>query len=287
MPVVFFILLTVLISCSQGPGEPGKVIEISSSSPGRFCFFGDAGTGKRGQAKIAKLLIKEKCDAYFYLGDIIYPSGIEGPEDPAVDKLFMDHYGPILKKSPMIIMMGNHDYKGNMRAWIEVAKKHENLIYPAPYFRLNYNDLCFLILNTTDRKFAQANWLSGLDLKACEGVVLLGHHPLKSSGKHKNPYFPLNIFLKYAASKAQVYISGHDHQLSYEGVAGGVHQFISGAGGQLRGLDESLPVWGKSQLGYLTYSVDNKNFTFWGLQDDGSKQKLFEKKIDLGALAKD
>lgn len=282
--IIFFVLLA-FVSCSKGPGEPGKNLEISSTKPGKFCFFGDGGTGSKGQQEVANLLVEEDCDIYFYLGDLIYPSGIKSSDDPQLKELFFGPYGPIIAKRPLVVMMGNHDYQGDMDAWVELAARNKNLIYPGHYFRLNYNHLCFLALNTTNDKFAQANWLSGLELESCQGVILLGHHPLKSSGKHAKPYFPLSIFLKYAASKADVFISGHDHHLSYEGKVGGTHQFVSGAAGQLRKLDESIPVWGKSQLGYLTYDVDRFLFTFWGLGKGGEKEKLFAQKIPLGALA--
>lgn len=283
---IFFVLMTAF-SCSKGPGEPGKLIEIPSSDQAKYCFFGDGGTGSDGQLMVAKLLAREKCDIYFYLGDLVYPSGIQSAQDPDLEKLFFAPYQELLQSAPLVIMMGNHDYKGDMDAWIEIASKHKNLVYPGHYFQIISNDICFLVLNTTDQKFIQADWLSGIDVSACDQTLLLGHHPLKSSGKHLKPYFPLNIFLEYAASKADVFVSGHDHHLSYEGRVGEVHQFVSGAAGQLRALDASIPVWGKSQLGYLTYEPAKGAFTFWGARPDGSREKLYTKKIERAALAND
>lgn len=263
------------------------MVELRFEEETKLCFFGDAGTGNDNQKAVAKLLLEEKCQAYFYLGDLIYPSGIESKDDPELKKRFWDVYEPLLKNNHMFLMMGNHDYKGNMDTWIDVAKENKNLHYPSHYYLVKINNMCLPVMNTTSGKFSQLIWLSKLKLEDCEIVALTGHHPLKSSGKHKSPYFPLNIFLKYAVSKAQVYIAGHDHHLSYEGIVNGVHQFVSGAAGQLRTLDQELPVWGKSQLGYLTMvsQEDSYNFQFWGLNDQGDKDLLYSKKIEPSSLA--
>lgn len=236
---------------------------------------------------IARLLEQENCQAYFYLGDIIYPNGITSADDPRLSKLFLNVYRPIFEKKDMFLTLGNHDYQGNVDAWLEVAKRHPKLHYPAHYYVAKINDICLPMLNTTDFKLRQVAWLRSLDLRSCKENILVGHHPIKSSGKHKKAYFPLSLFLDYALSYANVYISGHDHHLSYEGEHKGTHQFVSGAAGQLRPLDEKKTVWGKSQLGYLVVSGEagNLDFSFWGLKKEGGKELLFTKKISNRALA--
>lgn len=261
----------------------------TSSEAAKYCFFGDAGTGGEDQKRVAKLLAQEDCQAYFYLGDIVYPNGIESAQDPKIKKYFLDIYQPLYTKNHLFLMMGNHDYRGNMDAWIEVAKAYPNLHYPAHYYLARINGICFPVINTTDSKIPQAYWLGKLDLSDCRFSILLGHHPATSSGKHKKPYFPLNLFLDYAVSFSKIYIAGHDHHLSYEGVYKGTHQFVSGAGGQLRGLNKDIPVWGESQLGFLTMlERDNAlEFIFVGLGEDGRRETLFVKKIPLDSLVKD
>lgn len=144
-------------------------------------------------------------------------------------------------------------------------------------------------MNTTNEKLQQIVWLSQLDLSGCNKVILAGHHPAKSSGMHKKPYFPLNLFLNYAISFADIYIAGHDHHLSYEGLFRGVHQFVSGAAGQLRPLNKDLTEWGASRLGYLTLSEDDDSFRFdfWGLGNTGEKKRLHSEIIQYSSLAND
>ncbi|MEX0798511.1 MAG: metallophosphoesterase [Bacteriovoracaceae bacterium] len=274
----------ILVSCSKP-----KVIEITVKNPMKLCFFGDGGTGSEAQKEVARLLEHENCQAYFYLGDIIYPKGISSAKDPRMKTLFWEVYRPIFEKSPMFLMMGNHDYHGNVDAWLDVAKKHPNLHYPAHYYMARINDLCFPVMNTTDFKARQLFWFSSLDFDGCKASVLVGHHPAKSSGKHEKPYFPLNLFLDYALSYGQAYIAGHDHHLSYEGKYQGVDQFVSGAAGQLRAVDKEKAVWAKSQLGYmtLTASGNKAEVAFWGLKEEGGKEELFSKEIFARSLAND
>lgn len=276
--ILFFLLLLAASGCYQE-----ATIKLALNNQSKVCFFGDGGSGSKQQYVLAKLLEKEKCDAYFYLGDIIYPSGIESENDPALKDLFWKPYGSLLKTGSLFLAMGNHDFKGNIDSWLKIASKSDKLYYPAHYYLTILNKMCFITLNTVDHRLEQILWLKNLDLKGCEEKILIGHHPIVSSGKHKGAYFPLNLFLGYAASKADVYVSGHDHQLSYEGKISGIHQFISGSAGKLRPVDEDKAVWAKSKHGYLVMEkrAGELIFTFWGIDPNksGQKQKLFIQKI--------
>lgn len=272
-----FLILSLLImsSCFHE-----NVVELKKNENPSFCLFGDAGTGTEDQARVAELLKNENCDAYFYLGDIIYPKGLKSSSDKAAQNLFFKYYADIIKDRDMFLMMGNHDYHGNIDAWLEIAKKHPRLHYPSHYYLAKINETCFPVMNTTDYKLQQMLWLKSLNLEGCKHKVLLGHHPAKSSGKHKNPYFPLSLFLKYAMSFTNIYVAGHDHHLSYEGQVDGVHQFVSGAGGQLRSVNEELAVFAKSRLGFIKIVPNGTELLFEliGL-DDGEHKVLFSKKL--------
>ena len=270
----------LLSSCYQN-----QTINLNKQSNATFCLFGDAGTGTKDQEKVAKLLKEESCDAYFYLGDIIYPKGLTSAEDKAAQELFFKYYGDILESKDMFLMMGNHDYHGNVEAWLEIAKKHPKLHYPSHYYLAKINDVCFPVMNTTDFKVQQMLWLNSLNLNGCKHKILLGHHPAKSSGKHKSPYFPLNLFLNYAMSFTNIYVAGHDHHLSYEGEVNGAHQFVSGAGGQLRSVNEELAVFAKSRLGFIKITQEGDDLVFGLIGLEENKRKvLFTKKI-TSALA--
>ncbi|MCO4753225.1 MAG: metallophosphoesterase [Bacteriovoracaceae bacterium] len=263
-------------------------INLEIKGPVSACLFGDAGTGTNEQKQVAKLLKEEDCKTYFYLGDIIYPKGLKSADDPMAQELFLDVYKDILKDRDMFLMMGNHDYHGNVDAWIEIAKKHKRLHYPSHYYMVKLNDVCFPVMNTTDYKVQQLWWFAKLKMNSCKQKVLLGHHPAKSSGKHKSPYFPLNLFLQYAMSYANVYVAGHDHHLSYEGKVNGIDQFVSGAGGQLRDVNEELAVFAKSRLGFIkiTEISTGLELSLIGLED-GERKVLYSKKITNRSLAND
>lgn len=277
-PVFLFFCSLLLLSCNSD-----ETVELNLKGPVRACFFGDGGSGYKEQAMVAKLLREENCNAYFYLGDVIYPSGIESASDPDLERLFWKPYRAVLERAPMFLMMGNHDYKGNMDAWIQAAAPRKNLHYPAHYYLAKLNgNICVTALNTVDHRMEQLLWLKDLDTDGCKVNVLAGHHPAISSGKHEDAFFPLNLFLNYALGRADIYVSGHDHHLSYEGKHRGVHQFISGAAGKLRPVDESKAVWAKSRHGYLTMEEEGDRlvFRFWGLDaESGGKELLHVKKI--------
>lgn len=299
------LLMLTSLGCSALP--PSNLhIKSSDSPPSKICVIGDAGIGKPGQFLVAKALAKENCEMVFYLGDIIYPSGIKDKDDYQVQEKFFKPYSSFFKKPksiPFLLVSGNHDYMGDPSAWIEVAKKHKDkLIFPHLYFTYKWKNFCLTVVDTNpyDSFWSwlyksymekQEKWLIGVNKKmksGCSVKMALGHHPYLSSGSHGNARKKLLSFFKtYIVGQYDFYLSGHDHNLAYEGHDQKTELFVSGAGGKLRGLKkyyDGKEKFNISQLGYIVIDISQTktksyqlHFTFKGVEADGSTKTLYRK----------
>lgn len=223
----------------------------------KLCFIGDTGTGSQIQKDVASKLASEKCDSIHFLGDLVYPSGIRTPEDPASKNKFLNIYQDFSQN--LFLIMGNHDYRGSIDSWISIAETHPKIIFPNPFYLLKLNDLCLIHLDTNVTKlFEQAPvalkqtlWLESLgdELENCYKSFVLTHHPYNSRGKHHGPATGLLRLYLWAdiIGSFDYLISGHDHILSNEGEVDGTRLLISGAGGSPE-KDEAA--------GYLIFEVE-------------------------------
>lgn len=206
----------------------------------KLCFIGDTGTVNATQALIKQSLEKEKCDSLHFLGDIIYPAGIETSQDPILYSNFIMPYQSLEPHRYMI--MGNHDYRGNVDAWFEISRNYPKIIFPNYFYFLSHPQFCIVSLDTNLLKIVsqwpkaidQAFWLKDLenDIRKCPLKIALTHHPYQSRGHHHGSSTGLTKwFLEYfILGKFDYLISGHEHILSDEGMINGTHQLISGGG---------------------------------------------------------
>jgi tartrate-resistant acid phosphatase type 5 len=257
-----FLLVAVLlsfVSCKYISTKP-EVIEAQAFDDGdKICLVGDTGTGTDKQYLVAHAMEEENCTQIHILGDVIYQNGLKSKDDPQFFEKFKEPYKRLLWDTPIYIGLGNHDYHLNPKAWLDLAKIHENIEMPSDFYAYIHDDICLVTLDTNAYFIRQIKWLkkTASILKNCQYTIMMGHMPYISSGKHGNApgmfkKFFKNTILKYA----DAYIAGHDHHLSDEGVHGGVHHFVSGAGAKLRGLKRKPDVWGESKLGFMTINVE-------------------------------
>jgi len=62
----------------------------------RLCVIGDGGWGNAPSLAVGQALVELNCDQIRYLGDLVYPDGITGPEDPLLESRFFAPLGPAL-----------------------------------------------------------------------------------------------------------------------------------------------------------------------------------------------
>ncbi len=256
------LLLFLVTSCAQHKFLP-EAFEHTAPEQ-KLCFIGDTGKDTSSQKATALALQYEKCHAIYFLGDIIYPSGITSAEDRKFKELFLDYYEGLSRKDyepKLNVIMGNHDHRGNTTAWLEIAQKYPFVYFPNHYYFKREGDLCIFALDSefyTQRHLhsqiePQEMWLAEAAKKEkdCKLRIALTHHPYKSSGKgHGDAVGSMKAFHEaQVLGRFDLLVSGHEHIVSHEGQAQGTALFISGAGGDPdRGF---LP-------GYLTIEVEKK-----------------------------
>lgn len=257
----------------------------------QFIVIGDWGMqGNKQQYQVAaqmeRLAAKETIDFIVSTGDNFYPRGVKSSVDPLWKTSFEDVYsGPHLKQVPWYIVLGNHDYLGEIYAEIEYGNEHDNWILENNYyekkFSLAKNSLVqFLMLDTSafikayharpdlyhhiqsqDPVF-QVKWLKG-KLQETNTVwrIAFGHHPIYSSGSHGGSK-ELQTALAGVFNKhyIDVYFAGHDHHLEHIKGIGPTHYFISGGGGaKIRRVDAGeYSLFSASSLGFAHVVLDKR-----------------------------
>jgi predicted phosphodiesterase len=253
--MLFIILLLPLLqSCSKPTGTVYEDTRLAQEEMVKFCLVGDLGRETEHQVAIAEALEREECHRIFFLGDLVYPKGIESVDDPLLQEKFLDYYLPLLDRDPDLVInliLGNHDHKGEPSAWKDLAKRYERFYFPSYFYMIDYGGLCMVGLDTSFYYYTamvveaveQATWLTKLNsrLKDCDVKVAFTHHPLKggdhSGSKDWNGSSgPLKAFLEtYVIGKFDIHISGHVHILADDGKDDGTHLLISGTGGEVLG----------------------------------------------------
>lgn len=126
----------------------------------RICVIGDGGWGNNASRAIGQALVSLQCDQVRYLGDLVYPSGIQSVDDPLLKSRFLDPLTPALDAGiPVYLVLGNHDWKGNASAWLSLARQNPLIHFPNYYYFEEWPDACAFSLG-------------------------FAHHPLVSSGSH-------------------------------------------------------------------------------------------------------
>lgn len=264
--MVKLILISLfLISCSKEQHVYKKQIP---SETVKFCFIGDTGAGWKIQTDVSNMLLEEKCHSIHFLGDIIYPAGLAGDNDPQFESKFFNYYDQHTKKDnkpDLNLVMGNHDYRGAINYWRNIAKKHKKIVFPNPYYLLKVNNVCLVHIDTNYYGIfenyilgmKQAQWMNEIEpeLKSCTSRIALTHHPLENKGEgHGSSSGLLRYFLeKYVVGKYDFLISGHEHVLADEGLKDKTRLLISGGGGK-------VPEGGDA--GYLVMEVTTEKIDY-------------------------
>lgn len=254
------ILLLLNLGCQSRKIQLHEVQEM----PYKLCFIGDTGNNSLAQTKVRDALLKEDCHKVYHLGDIIYPDGLKSPKDPLFHSHFFTPYEPLLKKSPMSLVLGNHDYQGNREAWITLAKEHPEIHFPSYFYLETTKNLCVFALDTNLFVYGkyfleamnEASWLKRKQKETrseCDFNFYLTHHPYFSHGKHQGTKGIMKEFMEQQIlGKGDILLSGHDHFISDEGKFRGTRQLVSGAGGQVKEGSSpgfiTVELWGNKNI---------------------------------------
>ena len=284
---------------------------VATFEDARFVAFGDAGNGKAlGLAQsIAAVCAERGCDFVLYLGDTGYPDGYTSPDDPDFETHFIVPFAPV--ELPFFVVMGNHDYggwRGAGNRWERaavmegLASRSPKWRFPAPAYAFDAGGARFVGLDTNRILWGfadeESRWIDGVIDSAPGPVVVFGHHPYRSVGRHGNAgsYDGLGRVgkvpgLRVAAGtnfarfvhehlcgEAAVYIGAHDHDREWIAPACGMEVLVSGGGGETAPLDrpdDPSALFASDQPGFLYARVTSTEIdgTFYDASGRASFQR--------------
>jgi acid phosphatase len=205
------------------------------AGPGRVRFLAvaDTGSGNSHQravgAQMAAVHRQRPVDLVVLGGDNIYPSG----DMALINATFLRPYAELLAaRVPFHAVLGNHD--------IRTANGDPQVAYRpfgmrGRYYNLRRGDLELFMLDTNGNAdwAGQLRWLrSVLGSSTAPWKVVVGHHPIYSSGYYGND---TNLRGKIGSllqrHGVQLYINGHEHNYERSRPIDGITYLVVGGGG--------------------------------------------------------
>lgn len=227
-----------------------------------FLFFGDAGTGSKEQFQVGKSMVDfcktSKCDFVTLLGDNFYPSGVKHTKDPLWKSAFESPYADL--NILFYAILGNHDYRGNIKAQLEYGKISNKWKMPNRYYSLSQGPVDFFFLDTNDFNSTQRDWLKkALSSSQNPWKIVCGHHPIYSYGGHGNSEELQKELLPLIEGKVDFYLAGHDHNKQViKKNSSSITYIVSGAGSQSDPLEKSRKaIHASSELGFAHFLISD------------------------------
>jgi hypothetical protein len=273
LALVLLALLTVSAGCLSQPEGLTEAEQPAPFSPEALNFLVVGDWGRNGffnQREVGQQMGRtgEAIGSQFVIstGDNFYSSGVTGTTDPKWQRSFEDIYTAPALQEPWYVVLGNHDWQGDVEAQVAYTRMSDRWTMPAFYFSVeeavdDTTRALFVFLDTTpladvDRPYlypmsalwdrsTQLRWLdSTLAASTAQWKVVVGHHPVyvASSKYEDNPYLLSDLKPIMERHGVQVYFAGHDHNLQHlRPEDSPVHYFISGAGSLTRAVDAEDP----------------------------------------------
>lgn len=259
------------------------LLSYPSSKEMRFLFVGDTGTGNSDQYAVAEAMEKRcqelgRIDGLLFLGDQFYMKGVASVDDPLWEKAFETPYGKdCLRQFPVFPTLGNHDYKGNIKAFVDYQKRNPRWHFPHRFYSVDFGDFLRVIAIDTNRadvclknKFCMVNFLVDRTNASPRWTIVTGHHPIGSSDTRDSSHGGRTISSDYIRSivcnRADFYLAGHTHLAEHRTFKDcRVNEFVAGAGGaELNAVTPGLPgvKFAKSQYSFGEVELKQESATF-------------------------
>jgi len=271
---IAMLLIPLCITAQTPKAKPTFKLEKFGSKhieKDAFVFFviGDWGrNGEHNQQDVANSMKKcaEIADPEFIIstGDNFYTYGVASVDDPQ----WMFSFENVYKSNALQIdwhpVLGNHDYRGSVKAQIDYTKKSRRWVLPSHYYTIlkktdDKKKVRFIFMDTNPlvQKYQknkedypelaqqdtlkQWKWVDSVFAASNAGneewKFVIGHHPVYSSSpKHGDTkeLFP-TVIPRLEQNRVQAYFCGHDHDLQHQQPKGSyVDYFLSGAGSEVR-----------------------------------------------------
>lgn len=220
-------------------------IRLYSQEPVNFAIIGDWGSkGAPIQLAVANELSlwAQSNNAAFIIstGDNFYENGVQSTSDYQWQKTFENVYTAPSLRVPWYVVLGNHDYHGNVQAEIDYTSISDRWKMPARYYTFSYmlsdsSTALFVVMDTSPLaksdeesklypeniyKFnnsIQLNWLdSVLTNSDAKWKFVMGHHPVLSGGYHGGQREMQELVKPiFEKNKVDIYFCGHDHDMQH------------------------------------------------------------------------
>lgn len=283
--------LIVITGCGNAPA-PGVDDLAAYEDAFSFLILGDFGrNGYHHQRDVAAMMDRAGgalgIEFVVTTGDNFYDNGVASVDDPIIQSSFERIYdGPELLVD-WYVALGNHEYRGNVDALIDYSDISRRWNLPARYYQRTFDTedfgvLDLFVLDTSpfedeyyeEAKYhqvaeqdssAQMAWLdAALGASEAEWKVVIGHHPLITGGHRvEDPRFvAARLEPILARHGVDAYFAGHEHDLQHLVTPRGIHNFISGAGSEIRPTG-TIPEtrYAESRQGFMAASIDSTGLT--------------------------
>jgi acid phosphatase len=307
------IFLLSVSSCSILEDEPDynfpeayALLSPEDSSFLHFFVISDWGfSGSENQLKVADEMstVSSIIGIRFILtcGDNFQIAGVKSTEDMLWESNYENVYNDSSLQVPWYPVLGNHDYLGNPYAEVAYSQENARWNMPARYYTFvqpvdSFSSVRFIMLDTPDLisayrdlpdgqspdSIAQYRWFKSIISANTEKwVIVVGHHPVFSASDVHGDTKELKILVKPLLDryKADLYLSGHDHDFEHARENGKYTDYIvTGTGGSLREAGEnSRTVFSLSQLGFTYISVSRHTLELSFLNTNGELAYYLEK----------
>jgi len=192
------------------------------------------------------------------VGDNFYENGVASLDDPQWQSSFEQIYTAPALQTPWKIILGNHDYRGNVQAQLDYSQRSHRWQLPARYYTevLDLPDggaaeLFYLDTSPFIKKYigsktdisgqdsqAQLDWLdAALTASTAPWKIVIGHHPVYTAladadgFDHDQPDLIARLNPVLLKHDIPIYICGHDHCLQSVNMDG-ITYVVTGAGSQ-------------------------------------------------------
>lgn len=294
-------LLTAAAGASLLPSVPA-----SAQGPSATCVmigdWGREGAQKQREVGLQMARTAETIGSQFVVsvGDNFYEDGVTGLDDPQWRASFEQIYGAPSLQTPWYVILGNHDYRGDVAAQIAYSDRSMRWKMPARYFQRGERlgdgtTIDFFYLDTspfvTDYRHtkvaiddqdtaAQVKWLdAALGASTAKWKIVIGHHPIYTvtGGKRNTPELIAQINPLLHKHGVRIYINGHDHNLQYL-QRDQIHYITNGAGSEVYAPGAAKPgQFASGHHGFMTVDLSAERFAFTFVDDSGAE--LFAQQI--------
>jgi len=239
------------------------------------------------------------------MGDNFYENGVDSVSDPQWQSSFETIYTAPALQSPWKIILGNHDYRGNVQAQLDYARTSNRWHLPARYYTESVAlpdggkaDFFYLDTSPFIKKYlgtrsnisgqdtdAQLQWLdAALKNSTAQQKIVIGHHPIYTAlapepdYDHDQPDLIARLDPVLRAHDIKLYINGHDHNLQCVQV-NGLTYVTNGAGSQTYQASSAIIRGGfvSGNHGFMTLALASRKLDFSLV--DMSGQTLYAQSI--------